>query len=303
LFFSDQSTPASIRLPYSRSARAPFCPIPYTNGRGPRSCSVASCAFGRSRYGIELGLPACLELAQTLERMTVSPPRRLLEEWKRNKPERLPMTYAYAEAIVDEGLGRGERRYRSLALGVAAQFELTIAQIDVIGAWERIETARSMPDGSIAQGNEVWRPGLRYEDFLPEMILDMRRSKNSKPGIFDLKEYPLFMRALAAVPEAQRRGPVAIDDTGNPFHPRYYNALYRKLADARGVPKGVWNMHARHGGATEARLSGVLLEDTSEHLQNSNLQTTKRHYIAPNIETTRRVARARVASRTKSEPS
>jgi hypothetical protein len=58
-------------------------------------------------------------------------------------------------------------------------------------------------------------------------------------------------------------------------------------------------MKARHGGATEARQSGALLEDTSEHLQHSNIQTTKRHYITPNIETTRRVARARVANRKK----
>jgi len=102
------------------------------------------------------------------------------------------------------------------------------------------------------------------------------------------------------VPEAERRGPVVVDDRGYPFQRRYYNALYRELADARGVPKSVLNMHARHGGATEARQSGALLEDTSEHLQHSNLQTTKRHYIAPTVETTRRVARARVASRKKS---
>jgi hypothetical protein len=131
------------------------------------------------------------------------------------------------------------------------------------------------------------------------MILDMRRSKTSKQGLFDLNEYPLVKRALAAVPETERHGPVAIDEAGLPFQRRYYVALYRELADARSVPKGVWNMNARHGGATEARQSGVALEDTSEHLQHSNIQTTKRHYVAPNIETTRRVARARVASRTK----
>jgi hypothetical protein len=131
------------------------------------------------------------------------------------------------------------------------------------------------------------------------MVLDMGRSKTGKRAIFDLSEYPLFTRVLAAVPETERHGPVVVDDHGNPFQRRYYNAVYRELANARAVPKGVWNMHARHGGATEARQSGVLLEDTSEHLQHSNLQTTKRHYIAPTIETTRRVARARVANRKK----
>jgi hypothetical protein len=254
-------------------------------------------------YGIELGLPACLRLAQALERMTLTPPRHLLEEWKRKKPQQQAMTFAHAEAIVEEGLKRGTLRHRSVALGVAAQFELTLAQIDVIGAWERIENPRRLPEGAIVQSNRLWRPGLRYEDFLPDMVLDMRRSKTSKQGIFDIRLYPLFMRALAAVPETERHGPVVIDDAGLPFFRRHYADLYRELADAAGVPKGVWNMHARHGGATEARQSGVPLEDTSEHLQHSNIQTTKRHYIVPNIETTRRVARARVANRAKPDAS
>ena len=200
-----------------------------------------------------------------------------------------------------QGLKRGARRYRSVALGVAAQFEFTIAQIDVIGSWEKVEHARKLPEGAIVRGRHYWIPGLRFEDFLSGMVLDMRRSKNSKPGTFDVIEYPLFMRALASVPEAERRGAVAIDDAGHPFNKRHYQTLYRELADSRAVPKGVWNMNARHGGATEARQSGVPLEDTSEHLQHSNLQTTKRHYVEPNIETTRRVARARVAHREKKD--
>jgi hypothetical protein len=248
-------------------------------------------------YGAELGLPACLGLLQVLERMTLSPPRHLLHEWKRGKPKQVPMTFAYAEAIVDEGLKRGTRRHRSLALGVAAQFEFTVAQIDVIGSWERAGAARALPEGAIAQGAQVWQPGLRYEDFLPDLVLDLSRSKTSKRGIFDMSEYPLFMRALAAVPEAERHGPLAVDESGQPFRRRYYNAVYRELADARNIPHGVWNMNARHGGATEARQSGAALEDTSEHLQHSNIQTTKRHYIEPNVETTRRVARARVKHR------
>ena len=97
------------------------------------------------------------------------------------------------------------------------------------------------------------------------------------------------MHALAAVPEAERHGPVAVDDAGNPFRRRYYNAVYRELADACSIPNGIWNMKARHGGATEARQSGVLLEDRSEHLQHGNIQTTKRQ-ITPNSAILRRVA-------------
>lgn len=59
------------------------------------------------------------------------------------------------------------------------------------------------------------------------MVLDMGRSKTSKRAIFDLCEYPLFARALAAVPEVERHGPVAVAERGGPFQRRHYNALYR----------------------------------------------------------------------------
>jgi hypothetical protein len=162
-------------------------------------------------------------------------PRELREEWESNKPAQMSMSYIYAEAIVDEGLKRGRQRYRSVALGVAAQFEFTIAQIDVIGSWDRVGMVRKLREGEIIRHRPVWRPSLRYEDFLPRMVLDMRRSKNRKPSTFDVTEYPLFMRALATVPETERHGPVAIDDAGYPIKRRYYNELYRELPNAPGV--------------------------------------------------------------------
>jgi hypothetical protein len=41
-------------------------------------------------------------------------------------------------------------------------------------------------DSSSAAG---WNRGLRFDDFLPGMVLDMGRSKNSKPSTFDVVEY------------------------------------------------------------------------------------------------------------------
>jgi len=77
---------------------------------------------------------------------------------------------------------------------------------------------------------------------------------------------PLFMRALAAVREAERRDTVAVDDAGYPFNRQHYQTLYRELADARAVPKGIWNMNVRHSGATEARRSMCLHGSNSEPL-------------------------------------
>jgi hypothetical protein len=107
-----------------------------------------------------LGLPGCLELAQVLERMTLRVPKDIRASWKAKRPKKVAMSYAQAAAIVAEGLARRTRRHRSIALGVAAQFEFTLRQIDVIGEWEGLDRVRQLPIGAIVARRQVWRPGL-----------------------------------------------------------------------------------------------------------------------------------------------
>jgi site-specific recombinase XerD len=107
------------------------------------------------------------------------------------------------------------------------------------------------------------------------------------------------MCALEAVSIEQRHGPIVVDEDGLPVRRRYYQDLYRDVANAAGVPRTVWNMFARHGGVTEAHESGADLVDIGKHAQHADLNTTNRHYIVPSVETSRRVARARVAHRQK----
>jgi len=109
--------------------------------------------------------------------------------------------------------------------------------------------------------------------------------------------YLLFQQTLAAMPELDRYGPLVSDEHGRPVRRRYYWDLYREVADAAGVPRAVWNMHARHGGATEAQQAGVALADIAEHTQHTDINTTRKHYIVPSVETSRRVAKQRVAHR------
>jgi hypothetical protein len=54
----------------------------------------------------------------------------------------------------------------------------------------------------------------------------------------------------------------------------------------------------RHRGAA----SGASIEDTTDHMQKSDMEGTRRDYIAGNVEITRRVARSRVAKRKKITP-
>lgn len=84
-------------------------------------------------YGAELGSFGCLELAEQLDRMILRVPRDITTEWRLRRPGKTAMSYQQALAVVDEGIRCGSRKYRSIALGVAAQFEFTIRQIDVIG--------------------------------------------------------------------------------------------------------------------------------------------------------------------------
>jgi integrase len=107
--------------------------------------------------------------------------------------------------------------------------------------------------------------------------------------VFDVTAYPLFQQALASVPMWERDGPLVTDDNGSPVRRRYYWDLYRDVADAAGVPRSMWSMHARHGGATEAQQAGVDLAGIAEHAQHSDINTTRKHYIVPSVETSRRV--------------
>jgi hypothetical protein len=251
-------------------------------------------------YGAEIGLPGCIDLAQVLDRMTLRVPRQTRMDWKASRPKKIAMTFEQADAIVTEGLRRGTRRHRSVALGVAAQFEFTLRQIDVIGWWERPEGTKKVLADSIAKvgrsGAKVWRGGLTYVQ-IAGGTLDLTTSKTSTDAPFAVEAYALFVRALAAVPAAERHGPLIVDEGGAPFQRRYYREVYEEVALAAGVAKGVWNMWARHGGVTEAHDAGADLVDIGKHAQHSNTATTNRHYIVPTIATTRRVAAKRAAHR------
>ncbi|HWW46268.1 MAG TPA: hypothetical protein VNZ94_00315 [Xanthobacteraceae bacterium] len=245
-------------------------------------------------YGAELGLPDCVALAPILNMMKFRKDR---SESVAASPraKKVAMTYEHAEAIVKKGLELGTRRARAVALGVAAQFEFTLRQIDVIGYWLPANRIAVEP-GMMIFGKKAWRPGLRFEDFATG-VLDLSTTKNDTDAVFDVVEYPLFQLALAAVPEEERRGPLVSPVAGEPVRRRFYSEIYREVADAAGVPATVWNARARHGGVTEGKDAGADIVDVSKHAQHSDISTTVRHYVVPSIETSRRVAKARVAKR------
>lgn len=61
------------------------------------------------------------------------------------------------------------------------------------------------------------------------------------------------MLALAAVPEAERVGPLAKNESGQPWADgKKFAKAWREIATAAGVPKSVWNMDSCAGGISEA---------------------------------------------------
>lgn len=258
-------------------------------------------------YGMEVGLTECAPLLAVLSVMRFKGPKMTKDERAIVKKPKLPMSYEQAEAIVKLGIAKGEKKWRSIALGVAAQFEFTLRQIDVIGAWEPIRGPRAFPAGTIVAGKKWWRPGLRFEDI--GTLLSLPTSKTDTDVDFEPGEYPLFQTALASVPVADRVGPLCVTNDDMPFQKRYFADIFRQLATDAGVPEEIWNARARHGGLTEGYEAIVeqhgegsaALNDLRFHGQHGDIQTTFGHYIRPGAKATTRVAKLRVASRTKKD--
>lgn len=270
-------------------------------------------------FGMEISIAECGQLQAVLSVMRFKAPKLTKDERAAAMKTKSPMTYEHAEKIVRLAIEKsklktpkrsrwGERpelRFRSIALGVAAQFEFTLRQIDVIGQWEPIK--RFAPQGAIVAGRNWWRPGLRFEDI--GELLQLPTSKTDTDVVFDPNEYPLFQLALSAVPEDERKGPLCITNDRLPFQSRYYADVFRQVATEAGVPEEIWNARARHGGLTEGYEAIVekhgdgsaAIDDLRFHGQHADIETTFGHYIRSGAKATTRVARARVASRTKKD--
>src|SRR6516225_4356526 len=110
--------------------------------------------------------------------------------------------------------------------------EFSLRQIDVIAEWERVDLVKELPLDAIISHRQVWRPGLRFEDFAGGE-LDLETSKTQTKAIFDVTVYPLFQQALSAVPDSDRNGPLVTDEDGVPLRRRYYQELYREVGVAR----------------------------------------------------------------------
>lgn len=215
--------------------------------------------------------------------------KQLLEELKLVKFEKggarlQEMTYPQAATFVHRAIEFGERgllpvdQALRMAIGVAAQFELGLRQMDIIGEWR---------PGNAWAGMFIWEniPGWRWR-------MKTSKSKYRATATFDLTLYPLLFPLLEAVPHGERRGPIVYGENGEPIRYTTYRKRFRRIARAAGIPDEVWSMDARAGAATEAEEAGVEIAKIRDVLTHSESRTTAR-YIRRQERAIADVARAR----------
>jgi hypothetical protein len=221
------------------------------------------------RFGAALRYKECERLERELA----------MVRFERGGAREEQMTFAQAAAIVRKALELGQTgtipadRARSMAIGVAAQFDLLLRQKDVIGEWAPAEADVA---GAIYIGKEMWTGRFRWDN-VPGWKLRLRTSKNRSAVEFDLTNHPLLFPLLDAVPMNERIGAIVKGEHGLPIRERSYRKWFRQIARAADVPDDVWLMDSRAGGATEADEAGADLKAISDHLTHSETKMTVRY--------------------------
>ena len=164
----------------------------------------------------------------------------------------------------------------SIALAQAIQFELALRQKDVVGEWVPLKEPGT---SDVVDGRQKWIRGLRWEE-VDGMVLRHVTSKRGKLLTADLRLCPMIMEEFAIWQEKNLPacGPIVVrEETGKPWVADRFRLFWRRIANAAGVPKGVWNMDSRAGGISEGQEAGAELEDLRHAATHSDIATTARY--------------------------
>lgn len=228
------------------------------------------------------------------------------------KPRSVSVTADYAIAVRSKA--RELFGWPSLALGQAFQFDCTLRQKDVIGEMVPL----SEPGVSaVIIGDQKWLRGIVWQEIDENLILRHVTSKKQKMVEIDLKLADMVLEELQILVGAEplihvdevtkkvtvnrgllpASGPVLICDTsGLPWSGNEYRRKWRKVANACGVPKNVWNMDSRSGAISEAIQAGAPIEFVRHAATHSDVSQTA-DYDRTQAEATAKVMKMRNASR------
>jgi hypothetical protein len=196
------------------------------------------------------------------------------------------LSYQQAAAFIKKALELGRKnimpfdRALRMAIGVAAQFELLLRQMDIIGEWAPAHAKRKIPPGiaRVDRGAESWIGFFTWEHVAGwRWRMKTSKSKYRSAQDFDLTRYDLLYPLLEMVPLEERSGAIVKGEHGLPVRQRSYYNWFREIGDAAGIPREVWNMDARAGGATEAHDAGAEIGAIADAMTHENGRTTLRY--------------------------
>lgn len=238
-------------------------------------------------FGISCRLPGCAELKLILQqkRFPAPPPR--------TEAPTAAEIVAVREAAHELG-------HPAAAPAYALQFEGAIRLWDVIGVW--VPLAYQTPS-LIVEGMSKWI-GPTWAQIDDNLIFRFKPKKTQfttgAEVTIDLHQSPLVLDEIACIPAEARRGPLAVSPrTGLPYRHERFRELWRAAAKRAGIKATVWNRDLRAAGVTEARQGAAQTDDVAKVVGHSSKRTTATVYDRDHLEAHRRVAKARVAHRTK----
>jgi hypothetical protein len=203
------------------------------NGRTSIAHSLVATAKQLFSYGSDvLYDDDCSRFLGTIRGIHFTPP----------KPRKRGVTVEQANAI----RAKAHKMERpSIALAQAFQFELKFGQGEVIGEW----VPQSEPGASdVMNDDEKWLRGIRWSEIDARLILRHTvLTRNGEKEIeVDLKRMPMVMEELSKLGKRPASGPVVICEwSGIPWTSHEFRRWWRKVADACGIPKTVYNMDSR----------------------------------------------------------
>jgi hypothetical protein len=178
---------------------------------------------------------ACREFRMTLHDMKFDVPP--------SRNEQLTAEHAIAIRAQAHKMGMP-----SIALAQALQFELRLRQRDVIGEWVPVSEA-PFSDVLWSNKNKKWIRGLKWNEIDHNLVL-RHPTLARKGGVLaiDLRTKRMVREELGTTDRVSlpASGPMIVAEyNGYPYEGSEFRRQWRKVADAAGVPKNVFNMDSR----------------------------------------------------------
>ncbi|WP_435171410.1 hypothetical protein [Falsirhodobacter sp. 1013] len=221
-------------------------------------------------YGVVIKYKHAREVQGILGEMRIKAP----------KARSASLTADQIAAVVAQADEAGQPAF---ALGILMQWWWTLRAVDVRGQWLGVGDSRR------------WADGLTWDMVAKDLSVIRKTPSKTEDSLVEVLEFPVVpeIRARwAAIPQDQRVGPVITMADGQPFQKRYWAALWRKFANAAGVPHEVQMRDARAGAINHARDLGATPMELQHQANHADFKTTER-YVRERSNTIRKVVALR----------